>query len=371
MSSKKYRVGIIGHTGKGNYGHGLDVVWEAVPQVEVIAVADRHDGGRAAVAKKTGAKSAYADYRKMLEKEKLDIVAVAPRWIDQHRDMLLAALEKGCHVYMEKPFCRTLQEADEIVRACEMRHLKLQIAHTNRFTPIRGVVSKLIEQGEIGDVLEIRARGKEDARRGGGEDLWVLGTHMLDLMRALAGDVTSCYATVTVKGRPVTKQDVYDGNEGIGPLAGDSLDALYRFKSGVNGFFASHRAAGGSPSRFGLQIFGTRGVIEMTSGYLKPAYLLKDAAWSPGRSGGKWQPVTTAGIGKPETNKEATLHRGNLAAVNDLIDAIEKDRQPISSVYDARAATEMIVAVFESHRQQGPVSFPLKNRKNPLTMLPH
>ncbi len=39
---KKYRVGIIGHTGRGNYGHGLDRVWEEVERAEVIAVADPH-----------------------------------------------------------------------------------------------------------------------------------------------------------------------------------------------------------------------------------------------------------------------------------------------------------------------------------------
>jgi hypothetical protein len=53
----------------------------------------------------------------------------------------------------------------------------------------------------------------------------------------------------------------------------------------------------------------------------------------------------------------------------DLFDAIENDRQPKCSVYDARSAIEMIVGVFESHRQGRPVSFPLENRKNPLTML--
>ena len=63
MSDKKYRVGVIGHTGRGNYGHGLDRVWSEIPQAEVVAVADRHDGGRAATAKLTGAKNAYADYR--------------------------------------------------------------------------------------------------------------------------------------------------------------------------------------------------------------------------------------------------------------------------------------------------------------------
>lgn len=364
---EKYRIGIIGRTGKGNYGHGLDRVWSEIPQTEVVAVADEHAGGRAAVAKKTGAKNTYADYREMLDKEKIDIVAVATRWIDQHRDMVLAAAEHGCHIYMEKPFCRTLTEADEIVQACEMRHLKLSIAHTNRFSPTRQVVKELIVDGEIGDVLEIRARGKEDGR-GGAEDLWVLGTHMLDLMRTFAGDVESCFAQVTSKGNPITREDVSDGNEGIGPLAGDGVDAMYTFKNDITGYFSSHRGRMGRPSRFGIQILGSKGVLEMTSGFLKTAFLLKDPSWSPGRSGAKWIPVSTNGIGKPEKNTSGS-HGGNYEAVMDLIEAIEKDRLPISSVYDARAATEMIVGIFESQRLGSPVSFPLKNRKNPLTML--
>ncbi len=59
MAAKKYRVGVIGRTGKGNYGHGLDRVWSAIPQAEVIAVADEHAGGRAKAAKSPtkGAKS--------------------------------------------------------------------------------------------------------------------------------------------------------------------------------------------------------------------------------------------------------------------------------------------------------------------------
>ncbi|GAB4156390.1 MAG: Gfo/Idh/MocA family oxidoreductase [Planctomycetaceae bacterium] len=368
MPKKKYRIGVIGRTGKGNYGHGLDRVWTVIPQAEVIAVADEHAGGRAKTAKLLKAKSAYADYRKMFEKEKLDIVAVAPRWIDQHRDMVMAALEHGCHVYMEKPFCPNLEEADEIVQASEMRHLKLAIAHTNRYSPTRLVLKKLIEDGEIGDVLEYRARGKEDARRGGGEDLWVLGTHMLDLMRSFSGDVHSCFARVTMKGKPITKKDVYSGNEGIGPLAGDGINAVYRMKNNQTGYFASHRGMGGRPSRFGIQIFGSKGILEMTSGYNQTGWLLKDSSWSPGRSGAKWIPVSKEGIGKPAKGGRG-LHSGNVDAVHDLIEAIEKDRQPISNVYDARAATEMIASVFESHRQGRAVKFPLKNRKNPLTML--
>lgn len=368
MPKKTYRVAVIGRTGKGNYGHGLDRVWTEIPNAEVVAVADDNKTGLAKTVKLLKPKNAYADYRKLLASEKLDIVAVGPRWIDQHHAIVMAALEHGCHVYMEKPFVPTLEQADDIVRGCEMRHLKLAIAHTNRYSPTRLALKQLIRKGEIGDVLEYRARGKEDARRGGGEDLWVLGTHMLDLMRSFAGDVKSCFARVTVKGKPITKADVHPGNEGIGPLAGDGLDATYTFQNGQTGYFASHRGAGGRPSRFGIQIFGTKGVLEMTSGYNQTARLLKDPSWSPGRSGKKWVPVSSAGVGKPAP-RGGTLHQGNVTAVKDLIQAIEKDRQPISSVYDARAATEMIVSVFESQRLGKPAAFPLKNRKNPLTML--
>ncbi len=58
-----------------------------------------------------------------------------------------------------------------------------------------------------------------------------------------------------------------------------------------------------------------------------------------------------------------------MLAVKDLLSAIEDDRQPECSVYEGRGAIEMIVSVFESHRIGGPVTFPLKNRQNPLTML--
>ncbi len=55
--------------------------------------------------------------------------------------------------------------------------------------------------------------------------------------------------------------------------------------------------------------------------------------------------------------------------VRDLIESIEQDRQPHGSVYDGRAALEMILATYESHRRGGPVEMPLKNRKHPLTLL--
>ncbi len=364
-----YRVGIIGRTGKGNYGHGVDVAFKKLPNVKIVAVADENAAGRTAAQDRTGAAKGYARYRDMLAREKLDIVAICPRWIDQHHDMLMAAAEFGCHIYMEKPFCRTLQECDEVVNQLEMRHLKLGIAHVTQYSPVLDVVLSLIESDEIGEILELRGRGKED-HRGGGEDLWVLGSHIFALMRSFAGGhPTSCSATVTQAGHAVTRDDVKEGAEGIGPLAGDNIQARFTFPGGVFGHFASRRSMGGKPSRFALQVFGSKGVIEMVSGYLKPAYILRDSSWSPRRSGKSWEAITSAGIGKPETRSDGNYEGGHIAAITDLMKSIEQQQVTRCSAEDCRGIVEMTAAIFESHRLDRPVDMPLKTRVNPLTLL--
>src|SRR5205085_7551772 len=124
-----------------------------------------------------GASNAYADYRQMLEKEKPQIVSVADRHLDLHRDMVVACARAGASIFLEKPMARTLAEADEMVRACEMHHVKLAIAHQTRYSPRLQRVREMIAGGRLGDVIELRGRGKED-QRGGGQDLMVLGTHI-------------------------------------------------------------------------------------------------------------------------------------------------------------------------------------------------
>jgi predicted dehydrogenase len=366
---KKYRIAIIGRSGKGDYGHGLDKVWKEIPQAEIVAVADETPAGLKAVGERLGVKTLYRDYRKMLATERPDIVSVAPRWLDCHRDMVLACAEHGASIFLEKPMCRTLAEADAMVHACEEKHIKLAIAHQTRYSPKIKIIQELITAGKIGRLLELRGRGKED-RRGGGEDLWVLGTHIFDLIRIFGGEARSCFAKVTRTGRPVGPADVKEGNEGIGPLAGDGIEASFEMEGGATAFFSSHRGLAARPSRFGLTLFGSKGLIKLHTGYLPEVYILEDPSWSPGRTGSEWKPVSSKGIAKPEPLKDTGLHGGNLAIAVDLIASIEEDRQPHGSVYQARSATEMIAAVFESHRLGTPTRLPLKNRENPLLSLP-
>lgn len=364
----KYRVGVIGSTGKGDYGHGIDTVWKEIPETEVVAVADDNEPGRAKALERLGAKTGYADYREMLDKENLNIVAIGPRWVDRHAEFVLACAERNCHIYMEKPFCRTLAEADKIVETVERKHVKLALAHQTRYSPILPVAKRLIEEGQLGTILEVRARGKEDAR-GGCEDLWVLGSHVLDLMRYFAGDATACYATVTKKGQPLVKSDLVPGNEGLGPMGGDGVNAMFTLSSGGTGYFGSHRGQGGGKGRFGIQVYGSKGILEVLSGYLPSVKFLPDPAWSPARSGADWVNLSSNGVAKPESLKDTALHGGNVLAVKDLLRCIESDGKPQCSVYEGRAIVEMIMSIFESHRSRGPVSLPLKDREHPFLKL--
>jgi predicted dehydrogenase len=366
--SRTYRVAVIGRTGRGNYGHGLDVVWKAVDNVQIVAVADPDPKGRALAVKRLGARSAYADYRMMLAKEKPQIVSVADRHLDAHAEMVVTCARAGASIFLEKPMARTLAESDAMIRACEMHHVKLAIAHQTRYSPRLQRVRELVAAGKLGDVLEMRARGKEDTR-GGGQDLMVLGTHLMDLMRFLAGDATWCFARVHQGGRAAVKADIRQGGEGMGPVLGDRITANYGFPRGVQGTFATHKARHGAGQRFGLAVYGSRGVLQIGTGTLPAVHFLDDPSWWPGRSKVTWQEVSSAGLGKPEALRDGSLGAGNVLIVKDLIDAIARDRQPLGSMYDGRAALEMILAVYESHRLNRPVELPLKERSHPLARM--
>src|SRR5262249_6516352 len=157
------------------------------------------------------------------KKERPQLVSVATRFLDEHRDMVVACAAAGAGIFLEKPICRTLAEADEMIAACEKHHVKLAIAHQTRYSPRLLRVRELIADGLIGELVEMRGRGKEDPRVGG-QDLMVLGTHIMDLMRFVAGDARWCLSRVGVAGKervaPIGKADIREGGEGMGPIAG-------------------------------------------------------------------------------------------------------------------------------------------------------
>ena len=168
--SAKYRAAIIGHTGRGDYGHGLDRVYADMPEVEVVAVADPDAEGLAAVGERIGVERRYADYREMLEKEEVELVNVCPRVVTPHAEMVIAAAESGARgIFCEKPLAASLAEADAMLAACEQQNVKVVVAH-RRANPYEQYGKQLVDTGEIGQLQVLRARGKWD-HRCGAEDL--------------------------------------------------------------------------------------------------------------------------------------------------------------------------------------------------------
>ncbi|MBI3470165.1 MAG: Gfo/Idh/MocA family oxidoreductase [Candidatus Solibacter usitatus] len=349
---------MIGRTGKGNYGHGLDVVWKRFPNTPIVAVADENPAGLAAAAAKLGVRATYADYREMLRAEKPDIVAVAPRWVDCHHDMVIAAAESRASIYLEKPMARTLAEADRMIAACDRAHVKLAVAHQMRISPILDLARRRIAEGAIGQIQELRGRGKED-RRAGGEDLMVLGTHVMDLMRQFAGDPLWAFGRVTARGRDITRADIVDGPEGLGPIAGDAIAGTFAFRDGITGYFASKKSDDSSGVRFGLDIYGSRGVMTIRAGMDPDVRLLDSTHWT----GAAWTPLALPG--NPPKRDDGGA---NQALAADLLEAIEQDRPARAGGAEARWTLEMVMALYESQRAGGRVRLPLERREHPLSV---
>ena len=179
----------------------------------------------------------------------------------------------------------------------------------------------------------------------------VLGVHVLDLCHDLLGEPAWTFARVTSEGHPVGPADVRDGAEGIGPLAGDRIDAMFGFQNtpAVAHFATAHPKEPGK--RFGLEICGSQGCIWMGTGWMPPAFLLSDPTWTATGST-KWVPITSEGPGKPASDGPNDLGAGNRAIVADLIHAVETDTQPRTQARAGRTAIEMILSCYASHAQR-------------------
>lgn len=281
--------------------------------------------------------------------------------------MTLAAIEaeaKG--IYVEKPFCRTPAEADEIIQAANRRGTKIAVAHRNRYHPVLKVIDQLLADGAIGRILELQGYGKGD-RRGGPEDLWVLGSHVMNLFHYFGGKPLSCSATILLDGKLAGPKDVVEGAEGLGLMAGNEVHATYHLESGLLATYKTFTNDGSKSQGYSLHLIGTEGTITIPIDGNPFAWLTKGSPANPESRKNPRIPITTAGPGKQEPDPDrVTQVYNHVLGVLDLIEAVDQNRPPLCSAEDAALAVEMITAAFASHIQNGArVTFPLANRGNP------
>lgn len=363
-ATRPLKAAVIGHTGRGNFGHGLDAIFDGVPGVELVALADADASGRVKAQVRTKAPRVYADYREMLDKERPQLVSVSPRWTDQRHAMVKAALEAGAHVYCEKPFMRTLAEADEVLALATKLGRKIAVAHQGRVAPSILLLKQQLDDGAIGELLEIRVHGKQD-KRAGGEDLLVLGTHSFDLVRCFAGDAQWCSARILQGGREVTLADAHAATEDIGPIVGDEVDAMLAMSKGVNVRFTSRAQNARASGPWGMEIVGTKSSVRLLSDvYPQVLWLQSDGVTLEGEVR-TWRPR----LGEPSasaTKVERWFPAANRRVVDDWLAAIRENREPVCSGYAAMKSLEMIHAVFAAGVSRARVELPLRNRRHPL-----
>lgn len=376
MDQRIFRAAAIGDTGHydkaGAYrgfagGHGLHLPYQHLPRVEMVAVADADADAREAGMRESGAARAYADYREMLETERPDIVSICSRHAARHEEMVLAAAASGAHVYVDKPFAPDLAAADRMIAACAAHGVRLAVAHQSRFVEPFLTARDLLRSGEIGRLLSMTARGKED-HRGGGEDLMCCGVHVLDAMRFFAGDPLWVQGTCAVEGRPVTPADAYRGKDHNGLVAGDAVWGQFGFAGAVVGNAISVRNQQHRGDRWGIALVGTEGVISLRYGDFDRRTTLRVSrgASVPEEAGftereAPFEPVV------PGSAEIASVHmptRGNRLAVWDLLTA----ETPHATGEDGRWTIQMMHGIYAAHLSGRRLAFPLDARRHPLEM---
>jgi len=369
MNTKRYRAGVIGSTGKGGYGHGMESVFRDMPSVEFVAIADDDPPGRKSTAMAAGVDKTYADFREMLSRERLDIIGVGPSWLDRRVDMIAAAVDAGCHIYCEKPLAWCLTDADQIIAACDKARLKLAVAHLYRGMAPVYEAQRRLSRGDYGQLIRMRARPKDDSR-GGGEELLIHGTHWLDLMVQFAGPPRWVSGHMSVGGRDVTRADQTRGTGEFGPLASDSFTASFGFDNGVRGFFDSTVGlARPDQSCYGLLLECSEAMVFVRN--RGEVFVYPANTTVPEADVLKWERLWVENwhFNPDHTPRPSTDFQvlANKSLVIDLIGAIEKDRRPLADGEGARLAVEMIQGVYASHFADGKrLAIPLTDRRHPL-----
>ena len=143
-----------------------------------------------------------------------------------------------------------------------------------------------------------------------------------------------------------------DGNEALGPLAGNEVHARYRMEKDIIAHFDSIANDGTRNAGFGLQIIGSQGVIDIKCDRHPLAHLVSGNPFLPPKQPKTWTPISSAGAGKPEPledlNETISPHVG---PCRDLIKAIHEDRQPLCDVYEGAMTVE--TPAFTVHALRG------------------
>lgn len=276
MTKPKLRIGLIGSgfMGKAHaFGYATATrVFDLPYELELHTIADVDDTAATKAAAALGFSRATSDWRSLVADPAIDVVNItAPNAL--HKEMALAAIAAGKHVYCEKPLAPLAADAREMAEAAEAAGVKTQVGFNYLCNPMLGLAREMIAAGELGEIRGYRGVHAEDYMAdgagpftfrhdpAGGGALADIGSHALAtaefLMGSAAGPITSVMGdcVTVIAERP-------DGKGGKRRVEVDDVGrAFLRFGSGATGSIEGNWIATGRKMQHDFEVYGTKGAL--------------------------------------------------------------------------------------------------------------
>ena len=304
----------------------------AAPDVELVAGADVHVGQGEIFRSRWGLEEGhvYTDYKEMLEKEKLDLLSVCTTARVRAQIVIEAARAGVKAIWAEKPIAFSLQEADEMVRVCELEGTRLAVNCARRWNPFFAEARRMIDDGELGRILQVTGYGQCGLSHN--------GSHLIDILRYMAGgEVRWVFG----------EMESDEAANGESDLMGNGYLA---FDNGVRTYL---RGMPCGPANWEIDVVCEKGRFKSCENSQGPELYRLVEGGPRGRS-------VQAKVPFPYP---ARFQGTGLTIVDDLISSIEDEHDPRCSGKDGLAALEIAIALRESHRGGGVrVDLPLEDR---------
>ncbi|MDQ3703478.1 MAG: Gfo/Idh/MocA family oxidoreductase [Chloroflexota bacterium] len=317
---------------------------------ELIAVCDLDAGRREQAAKEFGCK-AYASVDELLQDSDVQVVNVAVP-TGRHADVGIKVAQSGRHVICEKPLDVDLERADSLIAACHDHGVKLASIFQRRLHPLSRRIKETIDGGRLGRLhyADIHlywyrtagyyAGGNPPGWRGtfaldGGGACMNQGIHSIDLISWLAGGVASVYAKTGTFTHQIEAEDVGT--------------VLVTFRNGALGNITCTTSAYPGLTN-DLHLFGHKGSIAVSDEKVTAWRIRHEDGDEVAEKAEEQEMMArySGSAGSGAADPLAVGFDGHTVHVEDMVQAIREQRDPIIAGTDARHAVEICAAIQQS-----------------------
>lgn len=285
----------------------------------------------------------FTQLSEMLALDELDIVNICtPSGF--HKKIALEIANAKKHVIVEKPIALTLEDTDDIINACKDNGVKLSVVHPNRFRPVMQELKNAVNNGDFGKLSHANATVRWNRNdeyyaqapwRGtktlDGGVLMNQAIHNLDLLVWIMGEPEEVYSMSATRLRNIEAEDVSTG--------------VIRFKNGALGVIEAATTIYPKNLEETLSIFGESGTVKIggTTANFVEHWNVKSMN----------EDEVTDLISSIKADPYGIP--GHQCIIEDMIDAIAKDRDPIVTGEDGKKALKLVLALYESAEKNHPV----------------